>query len=255
MEFLSQYDATIHYLPGEKNCAADALSCLPDTTFTTLAATLGATQSEKIKTRFKLEDAILNEIKAGYADDPFTRRLTKAAPSMMNVRETNGFWYIDNRLVIPNKSGVRKTLFRLARDALGHFGAPKTYGALRDGYYWPNMHRDLEEGYIPGCADCQRNKSCTTKPIGPLHPLPVPDGHCDSVTMDFIGPLPTDDGYDTILTFTDRLGSDIRIIPTVSTLTAEQLAELFFEKWYCENGLPLEIVSDCDKLFLSCYTD
>ena len=26
MEFLSQYDATIHYLPGEKNCAADALS-------------------------------------------------------------------------------------------------------------------------------------------------------------------------------------------------------------------------------------
>ena len=26
MEFLSQYDATIHYLPGEKNFAADALS-------------------------------------------------------------------------------------------------------------------------------------------------------------------------------------------------------------------------------------
>jgi hypothetical protein len=26
---------------------------------------------------------------------------------------------------------------------------------------------------------------------------------------------------------------------------------LFFEHWYCDNGLPLKIVSDCDKLFVS----
>jgi hypothetical protein len=70
--------------------------------------------------------------------------------------------------------------------------------------------------------------------------------------MDFIGPLPVDDGYDCILTITDRLGgSDLRIIPTKTTLKAEELAILFFDHWYCENGLPLEIVSDRDKLFLS----
>jgi hypothetical protein len=34
-------------------------------------------------------------------------------------------------------------------------------------------------------------------------------------------------------------------------LTAEKLADLFFKEWYCENGLPLEIVSDRDKLFVS----
>jgi chromodomain-containing protein len=28
---------------------------------------------------------------------------------------------------------------------------------------------------------------------------------------------------------------------------------LFFDKWYCENGLPLEIISDRDKLFVSCF--
>jgi hypothetical protein len=33
--------------------------------------------------------------------------------------------------------------------------------------------------------------------------------------------------------------------------TAEQLATLFFDKWYCENGLPLEIISDRDKLFMA----
>jgi hypothetical protein len=48
-----------------------------------------------------------------------------------------------------------------------------------------------------------------------------------------------------------RLGSDIRIIPTTCSLTAQELAEIFFHEWYCENGLPLEIVSDRDKLFVS----
>ena len=71
------------------------------------------------------------------------------------------------------------------------------------------------------------------------------------VAIDFIGPLPLDNGFDTIITITDCMGSDIQIIPTVSTLTADKLAELFFEKWYCENGLPLDIVSNRDKLFMS----
>ena len=104
---------------------------------------------------------------------------------------------------------------------------------------------------MPSCMDCQRNKSSTSKPPGPLHPLPVPDERCDSVALDFIGPLPEDDGFDCVLTITDRLNSDIRIIPTSSKLTAEKLAVVFFDHWYCENGLPLELISDRDKLFMS----
>jgi hypothetical protein len=69
--------------------------------------------------------------------------------------------------------------------------------------------------------------------------------------MDFIGSLPLDMGFDCILSITDHLNSDIRIIPTKTTLTAEELASVFFNEWYCENGLPLEIVSDHDKLFIS----
>lgn len=100
----------------------------------------------------------------------------------------------------------------LAHDSLGHFGFHKTYGSLRTAYYWPNMRRDLEQGYVKSCPDCQRNKSNTSKPLGPLHLLPVLDQHGDSVAIDFIGPLPEDDGKNCILTLTDRLGSDIRII-------------------------------------------
>ena len=170
---------------------------------------------------------------------------------MHNIKQENRFWFIDNRLFVPNVKRIRELLFRLAHDKLGHFGTPKSLHALRDSFYWPRMRRDLERAYIPSCADCQRNKSRTTKPLGPLHPLPVPDSRCDSVAIDFIGPLPVDDGYDCILTLTDRLGSDIRIIPTTYSLTAQGLADIFFREWYCENGLPLEIVSDRDKLFVS----
>ena len=113
------------------------------------------------------------------------------------------------------------------------------------------MRRDLEQSYIPSCVDCQRNKFRTTKPPGPLHLLPVPENRGDSVALDFIGPLPLDEGFDCILSITDRLHSDVRIIPTHTTITAEDLAIIFFDHWYCENGLPLDLISDRDKLFIS----
>ena len=113
------------------------------------------------------------------------------------------------------------------------------------------MQKHVEKYYIPSCPECQQNKSLTRNPIGPLHPLPIPEQQGDSVAIDFIGPLPPDGIYDSIITFTDCLGSDLQIMPTQATLMVEQMAELFFDRWYCKNGLPLEIISDRNKLFMS----
>ena len=251
MEFLSQYDASINYLPGDKNTVADALSRLPTSTLQTVASLFSSSQSPSTRTTLEMDTEILSAIKNGYSSDPFISKLTSASTGMENIKKLNDFWFINDRLVIPNVKHVREALYRLAHNSMGHFGPGKCLSSLRHSFYWPNMRRDLESAYIPSCADCQRNKSSTSKPVGPLHPLPIPDGRCDSVAIDFIGPLPLDNGFDTIITFTDRLGSDIQIIPSVSSLTAEKLAEIFFDKWYCENGLPLDIVSDRDKLFMS----
>lgn len=153
--------------------------------------------------------------------------------------------------MIPKVTDVRECLFQLAHDVLGHFGSDKSYLALRDCYYWPGMRKDLELGYILSCIECQRNKSRTTKPAGPLHPLPIPERRGDSVAIDFVGPLPLDEGFDMICTMTCRLNSEIRIVPVKKDISAEEFAVVFFDNWYCENGLPLEIVSDRDKLFIS----
>ncbi|EEB95549.1 hypothetical protein MPER_05463, partial [Moniliophthora perniciosa FA553] len=52
---------------------------------------------------------------------------------------------------------------------------------------------------------------------------------------------------------TCRLGSDIRLVPCRTNTTAEEAAALFFDHWYCENGLPCEIVADRDKLWTSTF--
>jgi hypothetical protein len=251
MEFLSQYDASINYIPGDNNSVADALSRLPESSLQSIASLFTSPKNRSTKSTLQLDTSMLSAIKDGYLTDPFITKISSASTGMDNIKKENDFWFINDRLVIPDVKHVRESLFRLAHDSMGHFGPGKCIPSLKDSFYWPNMRRDLETAYIPSCPACQRNKSKTTKPIGPLHPLPVPDGRCDSVAIDFIGPLPFDNGFDTIITFTDRLGSDIQIIPSVSSLTADKLAEIFFDKWYCENGLPLDIVSDRDKLFMS----
>lgn len=159
--------------------------------------------------------------------------------------------YVGERLVIPRVPEVRELLFQLAHDSLGHFGGDKSYLALWDSFYWPLMKKDLENAYIPGCVQCQHNKAPTSKPAGPLHSLPVPDARFTCVALDFVGPLPEDEGFDYLLTITDRLGADIRLIPCKKDISAERCAALFFDSWYCENGLPLELILDRDKLFIS----
>lgn len=286
MEFFSQYDGHIVYVKGEDNTVADALSRLPTTSFSdstladsaseapfhpSVASVLTSDSREPLViaatlppltikippikrqtvTRLSVDETLLAQIRDGYASDPWIKRLLGAKPGMPTIRQTSGLWFVGDRLVIPNVIQLREAIFRLAHDVLGHFGPDKSYEALRHSFFWPNMRRDLQNSYVPACPECQHNKSTTTRPIGPLHPLPVPDGRCLSIAMDFVGPLPLDDGYDQILTITDRAGADLQIIPTVTTSTAEELAQIFFDKWYCENGLPADIVSDRDKLFIS----
>ena len=288
-EFLSQYDYRIVYVRGEDNTAADALSRLcPDAAVVdaTTVAAVGLLRSASLAMRTRPHEELcaavatrlriasdprwLTTIREGYATDAWCRKLLASLASGVpgdasHLLETGALdgksaggvsvrdrlLFVADRLVIPRVSDLREHLFRLAHDALGHMGFDKSYAALRDAFYWPNLRRDLENLYVPSCDACQRNKTLNVKPVGPLHPLPVPDARGDSVAIDFVGRLPEDDSFDCIATMTCRLGSDIRVVPCRTDISAEDFAVLFFTHWYCENGLPRDIVSDRDKLFVS----
>lgn len=243
-EYMSQYDLDIHYIKGELNEAADALSRRTDT--------IGSKQICAAILSIVADSDVRARIVQGYALDPWCKQLSDRLGSLPGLtRDDNGLFFVGNRLIIPRVDNLREELFHAAHDAAGHFGADKSYALLRASYYWPHMRKDLVESYIPSCTDCLRNKSKTTGTAGPLHPLPIPDERGDSVAIDFIGPLPDDNGFNMLISMTDRLNSDIRLVPCKDNITAEHLAALFFDHWYCENGLPKEIVSYRDKLFLS----
>ncbi len=108
------------------------------------------------------------------------------------------------------------------------------------------MCKELKTLYILACEACQQNKSSSTCPAGPLHPLPVPDKCGTCIAMDFIDLLPEDNNFNCILTITNHLGADLRIVPYCTDISAKDLAVLFFCHWYCKNSLPLEIVSNRD---------
>ena len=202
-------------------------------------------------TSIQNDPALLKEIQTGYMHDPFTKKAMDPSLRSLGIQERNGLLFWKERLIIPRHNNLREVFFRLAHDSLGHFGFDKSYEALRHSYYWPNMRQELENAYIPACEDCQRNKSRTVKTPGPLHPLPIPDQRGDTIAIDFVGPLPEDQGFNGLATVTDTIGSDIRLIPIRMNVTAELFAQQFLDSWYCENGLPLHIISDRDKLFTS----
>src|ERR1700678_2308909 len=286
MEELSIYDCKFVYVKGTDNSAADALSRLPNiivnnttdaenapkrpfplpvnfkpsvldhispsvSPLSTIAALVDTHFPGSTTSSVSFDPDFITKIHDAYTTNPWCQKLMSASKGMSELTSRDGLWFLGDRLLVPAGGNLREQILQMTHDNLGHFGFSKSYENIRRSYFWPGMRKDLEDGYIPSCQESIRNKSTTSKPAGPLHPLPIPDERCDSISMDFIVPLPLDMGFDCILSITDRLNSDIWIIPTKTTLTAEELASVFFNEWYFENGLPLEIVSDRDKLFIS----
>ena len=140
------------HIQGEDNCIADALSRLPMNTF-----------PEDKSQPVELHTVCLNK---------------PSIPSAAILQVSMDTWVLNN---------IKRSYEQVAHDSLGHFGAEKSYAALCNCYYWLNMQKDFETLYIPECINCQYNKSCTTWPPGPLHPLLVPDNWADKIAINFIG--------------------------------------------------------------------
>lgn len=118
-------------------------------------------------------------------------------------------------------------------------------------FWWPNLQRDVRE-YVSTCDACQRNKAINKRPAGLLQPIPTPADRWEQVTMDLITQLPrTKNGRDAIFVVVERLTKRVVIMATKTTVTAPELAKLFYDNIFKHHGLPSVIIRDRDPRFTS----
>lgn len=91
------------------------------------------------------------------------------------------------------------------------------------------------------------------KPQGLLHTLPIPQKPWDSIAMDFVGPFPISKQCDYLLVVICRLTSMVHLLPTTTTASSSDVANLYYREIVRLHGLPTSIVSDRDSKFTATF--
>ena len=167
-------------------------------------------------------------------------------------------WYVKNgryQLVIPrNANDLKQRVLEASHDhpSSGHLGYRKTMNRIQRDFYWSNLKDDVNL-YCKTCKVCQAVKPPNNGQQGPLSPYSSPDKKWSVVTLDIItGLLDSDNGNNSIITFTDKLTKMVHIVPfRFDDSKAPEIANLFFKHVWKLHGLPTKLISDRDPRFSS----
>ncbi|MBW0474124.1 hypothetical protein O181_013839 [Austropuccinia psidii MF-1] len=119
-------------------------------------------------------------------------------------------------------------------------------------FYWAGMNQIIKD-YVSSCQQCSRNKNIHHKKFELLKPLQIPSGPWNSLSMEFITQFPLSRNLDSILVVVDRFSKMAIFVPTYSTITSLDLAQLFISHVFSKNGLPISIVSDRGSVLFSSF--
>lgn len=107
------------------------------------------------------------------------------------------------------------------------------------------------QNYVRNCSTCQRNKYDQAAKPGLLQPLPVLAGVWESISLDFIEGLPPSAGKHCILVVIDRLSKNSHFLALSHPYTALDVAKVYLNEVFHLHGMPKDITSDRDPMFLS----
>jgi len=150
---------------------------------------------------------------------------------------------------------IRQQLLWECHDCIlaGHKGRDKTDEAVRRRATWEGLGSDVAE-YVKSCHTCQTSKKASHRPLGVLHPLPVPTSPFQSCSLDWLTDLPTaKGGKDAILVVVDRFTKLVILIPACSTDSVLKTAQRYLKHVVRHHGVQDSLVSDRDVKFLSSF--
>jgi len=91
---------------------------------------------------------------------------------------------------------------------------------------------------------CQQNKVQHQQRAGELHPLEIPKGPWQEISIDMMGPLPSLNGMDAILVIVERFMKMIRLKVTMMNISSEGIAKIYRDEIWKLHGVPRTILSD-----------
>ena len=104
--------------------------------------------------------------------------------------------------------------------------------------YWKGVYDDVRD-YVRSCVSCAQNKASQQTAADFLRPLPIPARRWETISMDFVGPLPkTAKGNDFLLSVVDKFSKMVHFIPCAQTVTASEVAQLVYDAVVRLHGFP-----------------
>ena len=261
--YLQQFDITIRYRSGRSNTNADVMSRCQISNDATVTLHAGEDDSmfvhgvtvfgdaDTLKREQETDEvtgSILHSIKDGKRLSAKLERWNKfSIVDGILCRQSTRFPNSKLQVVVPE--GLRAVIIDQLHAKSGHLGVYKTFGKVRERFFWPGYEKDVWEA-VEKCGVCQRSNHPVPKPQAPLGTISS-DYPFQKLSWDIMGPLPTTlKGNQYILVVTDLFSKWVEAFPLAKT-DSTTLAAVLTEEIVCRFGVPEAIHSDQGPNFVS----
>lgn len=258
---LEEYGPELHYIKGEKNVVADALSRLNfDQDFST-----GQMSVERVSELFAFK-AEETEYPLAYTDirdaqqqdeellERYSRRDAYTKTTFTCSDKDIELITRENRIVLPKS--LQKKAVKWYHDTLLHPGESRTEATIAQHYYWKGMRAHIKQ-VCGRCKTCQLTKKLVKK-FGELPPKTAEVIPWHTLCIDLIGPY-TIQAYNKknktpklvlhCLTMIDPATGWFEIVP-IHNKTSGEIANALEFTWLSRYPWPTEVVVDRGREFM-----
>jgi len=152
---------------------------------------------------------------------------------------------MEGRIYVPNNRKIKEEILKENHDLVDmrHLGQHKMLEVIKRTYWWPGLKEDIKK-YMQGCFKCQQNKVQHQKKAGELHPLEIPEGPWQEISIDIVEPLPKSNGMDAIVVIVDWFTKMIRLKATTMNISSEEITKIYRDEIWKLHGIPRKILSN-----------
>ncbi len=253
--WLSEFDFSVRYAPGDKNVVADALSrAEPEE-----EKSDGGPEEEEPLLLSALEDAgpLPVRIRQATQDDAeYKRWLSMDRAELKRIKKTRDgdlLYTETGQFVVPKSDELRAWIMAWAHDvkSSAHRGSARMLSWIKERVWWSKIDEDVQK-YCRSCEQCQRSKPNLQGRQGLPLSIETPGAVGDWLSMDFVGPFPSSkEGNTAVMVVVERLSRYVFFVPCRTTSSAKDVWHLLNSHVIAHTGIPRVIVSDRDTRFTS----